>query len=299
MRMHSKSARPIATAIGALGAAAVLALGCGSVRPTFIDTRASAGRVLWKGDGESRLAAEWAEYSTGPHCAVTSDAVSSDRNAFRSSVKAKGSYGYEFVVHDGDACYGERAELGQALPSRADFTGARLFNDGDDRWISFAVRPGRDFPTGTRRWNVIAQWKQLAVPGQTLCCPILAMEVHNGRYYLDNAGRGVWRGPRAVRGRWARFTLHIKFSTDAATGFVKIWGDPDGRGMRRLLARRSMPTLSRTVARNAVPSHARIGIYRDSAINGTAHLYYDGYTVATTRPAAEGNAFARSRAPHR
>ena len=256
--------------------------------------------MLWKADGESPAVDEWAEYSTGPHCGQTTNRVASDPRARRVRRPAeRGAGAYEFVVSDADDCYGERAELGQALPSRTHFTDARLFRDGDDRWTSFAVRPGLDFPTGSNRWDVIAQWKQLAVPGQTLCCPILAIEIRDGRYQLDNAGASVWRGPRAVRGRWARFSLHIRFGTRASTGFVEIWGDPGRGGMRRLLARRHMRTLSDTLTGDAVPSAARIGIYRDAAINGTAHLYYDGYTVATTRSAAESNAFGRSRAPDR
>ena len=40
-----------------------------------------------------------------------------------------------------------------------------------------------------------------------------------------------------------------------------------------------------------IPSHSRIGIYRDPLSLGTANLYYDGYTVATTRAEAEARAW--------
>jgi hypothetical protein len=278
--------------IGAFALVAAAAAITTGVSPFRVDSRQPARQVLWTADGESPLADEWAEYSTGTHCAVVSDSVARDRSAFRqSSVRATGAGAYEFVVRDADRCYGERAELGQALPSRPRFTDARLFTEGDDRWISFALQPGRDFPTATQHWDVIAQWKQLALPGQTLCCPIISMEIAAGRYWLDGKGVRIWRGPRAVRRRWAHFTLQIRFSTDVSKGFVEIWSDAAGGGMRPLLARRRLQTLSRTIAGHAVPSHARIGIYRDAEIDGTAHLYYDGYTVATTRAAAEGNAF--------
>jgi Polysaccharide lyase len=281
-----------------LGAFALIAAGgvvvTGGGRVSRLQARGSHGQIVWTADAESPLDDQWAEYSTQSNCAVVSDTVTSDRRAFRESpVRISGSHAYEFVVRDGDDCYGERSEIGQALPSRAHFTGARLFNEGDDRWISFAVRPGGDFPIETQHWDVIAQWKQLAVPGQTLCCPIIAMEIAAGRYWLDGKGARVWRGPRAVRRRWARFTLHIHFSADPATGFVDVYSDAAAGGMRRRLVRHRLPTLNRTGAGAPVPSAARIGIYRDSAIGGSAHLYFDGYTVATTRAAAEHNAFRR------
>jgi hypothetical protein len=40
-----------------------------------------------------------------------------------------------------------------------------------------------------------------------------------------------------------------------------------------------------------IPDAARIGIYRNSLIAGSATDYVDGYTVAATQAAAEANAF--------
>jgi hypothetical protein len=43
---------------------------------------------------------------------------------------------------------------------------------------------------------------------------------------------------------------------------------------------------------NALPLHARIGVYRNpDGPFGTETVLYDGFTVANTREAAEGNAF--------
>lgn len=265
----------------------------GNANRASVSVKVDNGKVLWKADGEQSLVNEWAEFSTASHCAVTADTVLSDVSATRAtSPVAKGSNAYQFTVRDGDDCYGERAELGQALPSRSNFTESRLFNEADDRWISFQVNLGSDFPTNTSNWNVIAQWKQLAVANPvSVCCPMLAFEVRNGRYILDNKGGDAWSGPAALTGRWARFTFHIKFSTSASAGFVEIWGDPDGAGFRQLMTRRYLQTLNRTTSGTAIPSHSRIGIYRNAVISGAAHLAYDGYTVATTRAAAEASAF--------
>jgi hypothetical protein len=257
------------------------------------------GTVLWKADGEQPLVNEWASLSTTTHCAMTLDGVSSDARISRvTSPVAKGTGAWGFTVNDGDDCYGERAELGQALPSRGSFTDARLFNNGDDRWISLQVYLADDFPTTTGNWQVIAQWKQLAAPGGPVS-PMLALQVHNGAFYLENSdsptstnSRGTvpYRLAGAVKGRWAKLSFHFKFSPDRNVGLAEVWGDVDGAGVKQLLAPTHMWTMQ--LSNGApVPSASRIGIYRNSAINGTAHVYFDGYTVATTRGAAEANAF--------
>ena len=267
------------------------------------------GSVLWKADAESPLNQEWAEYSTATHCAITSDQVSSDPEAFReSSVVAQGSYAYEFVIHNGDNCYGARTEIGQALPDRVNFSASRLFNQGDDRWFAFQVRLGSDFPVSTPNWQVVAQWKQLAST-TAVRFPMVALQVYNGAFYLDRAAGTATGSVRtfgtrlatAITNRWMKMSVHIKFSTYRTVGYVEIYGDPNGRGMRRLMRRTHFSTLATDALGNPVPSHSRIGIYRNPKITGTARLYYDGYTVATTRSAAEANAFApvRAAAPRR
>jgi polysaccharide lyase-like protein len=263
---------------------------------------AAAGRlVLWRANAEQPIADEWAEYSTEAHCAVTSDHVRSDPRVSRVTAPvAQGRYAFAFTVSDGDNCYGERAEVGQALPSRPGFTGPRrLFEQGDDRWIAFSVYLGRRFPVNTRRWDVIAQWKQL-ISTAVVPVPMLALQVHDGGFYLERAAGTASpiattvskRLAPAVTGRWVKITMHIVFSTDPAVGRVEIYGDPDGAGMRQLMAPHHFSTLATDAAGNAVPSHSRIGIYRSASIGGTARLYYDGYVVATGRSAAEAAAFS-------
>jgi hypothetical protein len=260
----------------------------------------NTGVVLWKADAEWPLNHQWAEYSTASHCAITSDQVDGDPEVFReSSVVAQGSYAYEFVIKNGDNCYGARTEIGQALPDRGRFSAFRRFTQGDDRWFSFQVRMGTGFPVDTPNWNVIAQWKQFAWP-TVVRYPMLALQVYSGAFYFERAtgttaasNRTVGtRLARAIANQWVKMSVHIRFSTDPSVGFVEVYGDPDGRGVRRLMRRTHFATLASDLSGNPVPSAARIGIYRNSAITGTAHLYFDGYTVATSRLAAETNAFA-------
>jgi hypothetical protein len=101
----------------------------------------------------------------------------------------------------------------------------------------------------------------------------------------------LWSGP-ARSGRWVKFTLHVNFSADPASGFVELWGNPAGGEVVRLLAKTRTYTMKNDSAGRPQPLHVRIGIYRNpSGPFGTETVYYDGFTVATTRGAAEANAF--------
>jgi hypothetical protein len=72
-------------------------------------------------------------------------------------------------------------------------------------------------------------------------------------------------------------------------GFLEIYGNlGDGRGMRQLMPLTVMSTMKIDPnTGQTINSHPRWGVYRNSTIAGTATAYYDGYTVATTRAAAE------------
>jgi hypothetical protein len=91
----------------------------------------------------------------------------------------------------------------------------------------------------------------------------------------------LWRAP-AKRNRWIVFMLHVEFSPDPRRGSVELRGDLDGRGVRVLMPRIATHTMKLGPAGVGVPSHSRIGIYRDRAIDGTARIYFDSYTVATS-----------------
>jgi hypothetical protein len=209
---------------------------------------------------------------------------------------AQGRYAYAITAAHGDECNGERAELGQGNPSRAGFAD-RLFNAGDERFISFQVRLASNFDVKVDAWRVIAQFHQA---GGELGTPPLALQVTGGDFVLyegdanvDSGGTiPIWRA-HAQQGRWVKFTLHVKFSPDPATGLVELWGNPAGGPVQLLLPRTRTYTMKKDARGAAVPLHARIGIYRDPAAGfGTETAYFDGYTVATSRAAAEANAFS-------
>jgi hypothetical protein len=177
--------------------------------------------------------------------------------------------------------------------------GFPLFEEGEERWVAFQVRLPDDYPVETSRWNVIHQLKQIGSMGT----PALSMEVKNGKFYLMNSSNNGdssstttrWSGP-AQRNRWVKFNLHVKFSPNSDVGFVELYGDLDGSGEKLLMEKTRTHTMKRDSSGNAVPSHSRIGMYRDPSVSGTSHIYFDGYTVATDRASAEQRAYANASA---
>jgi hypothetical protein len=259
----------------------LLALVAGTATASLAAPAAASASLTWAADGERSWSTEWANYSC----------QSADRFTQVSSPVAQGSRAYRFEVRDGDDSYGERCELAQGNPVRS---GYPLFHAGDERWIAYQLYLPDDFPLETSRWNVIMQLKQLGSMGT----PAISMEAKNGRFYLMNStGNGDscctatrWTGP-AQRNRWVKFLLHVRFSPDPAVGFIELYGDLDGGGVRELMPRLSTHTMKQSGG-TPVDSHARIGMYRDPSIQGTSHAYYDGHAIATDRATAESHAFA-------
>jgi hypothetical protein len=245
----------------------------------------ASASVLWTANAERQWIQEWANYSC----------ESGDRVQEVTSPVAQGKQAYKIEVRDGDDSYGERCELGQANPTRAGFP---LFQEGDERWISYQVMLPDDLNVNLPQWTVIMQLKQLGGLGT----PAVAMDIENGHFILQNSDTNHessgcnwwWEGP-AYKNRWLKFTYHIKFSPDDNVGWIELYGDQgDGLGMHELMPRTFMHTMKVDADGKTVPSQSRIGLYRDPAIQGTSHIYYDGYTVGTDRQSVEANAFGAS-----
>lgn len=240
----------------------------------------ASASVEWSADAERPWDQEWANYSC----------ESGDRISRVSSPRAQGDRAYRIEVRDGDWSWGERCELGQANPTRNGFP---LHYEGQERWISYQVRLPDAYPVETPEWNNIFQLKGIGDGG-----PPVNMAVRNGQLILMNSPhssstcceRFLWSGP-ASRNQWVKFTLHVKFSPNPDIGFVELYGDLDGTGQRLLMSKKNVFTMKRDGSGRTLPSHSRIGLYRNSKISGTAHAYFDGFTVATDRASAERRAF--------
>jgi Polysaccharide lyase len=261
----------------------------------------SVRRFDWTAKAERSTAQEW--------LGVTAQSL--DRVSRVTSPRAAGAYAYKLTLKDGDrgyvlnpngtisdGPYGERTELGQGNQALPDGP-ARLFNENDDKWIAWQVYVPNDFPveltsSPVNSWQIVWQLKQVGGFGT----PAISMEIKDGKWWLqttdstadgfNNSTKWTSRSNSVIRNRWVKFTMRVKFSLDRTAGFVELYGDLDGAGMKTLLPRLYGPTMKAS----AVPakSHARLGIYRNPSITGDAAIYYDGYTVAPTRKAAERSA---------
>ena len=237
--------------------------------------------LLWTAGAERPQNEEWANSS----CQTPS------RVQQVTSPVARGTHSYRLEVRDGDDVFGERCELGMGNPWAPPFP---LFREGDERWISFQVYLPDDYPIHTPDWNVFFQIHQQGDMGS----PAVALQVVDGQFRLYNSTVNTyvldtlerWHAP-ARRNTWAKFTLHILFSPDNSVGYVEIYGDLDGQGERLLMPRQYMHTMTTDSSGQAPPEHARIGMYRDPAIQGTTHILFDGFTIAASQAAAETSAF--------
>jgi hypothetical protein len=246
----------------------------------LVQATTAFGAIEAAADGERPLTQEWANYS----CADASRVQQVDS-------AVQGRHAYQLEVRDGDNAYGERCEIGMANPGRAGFP---IFREGDERWISFQMYLPDDYPIETPDWNLFFQIHQQGDGG----CPPIAMGVRNGQFKLWKSVRNtyvldtaeMWSAP-AQRNRWVKFTLHIKNSADPNVGFVELFGDIDGQGMKTLLERTATHTMTKTAAGDSMINHARVGIYRNPRISGTAHILFDGFTISTDRESAEANAY--------
>jgi hypothetical protein len=123
------------------------------------------------------------------------------------------------------------------------------------------------------------------------------MEVQNGKFSLENSDTNHessgcnwwWTGP-ASHNRWVKFMLHVKFSPNKSVGWIELYGDLDGQGVKQLMERTHMHTM-KVENGHTVQSHSRIGLYRDPRVKGTSHILFDGYTIGTDRESVETNAF--------
>jgi hypothetical protein len=258
-----------------------------------VDNPPPVGSIVWKADAEQTIDQEWASscLSPGP---VAPPVLNDPRLTRSATTVAKGAFSYRIALNDGDSCFGERDDVGQGNPTRTGFEN-RLFSNGDDRWTSFQVYLPTDFDAAQSRWQVIAQWKGLGDGG-----PPLALHVRSGNFVLarsttnvasDTQTTDIWSGP-APKNRWVKFTIHIKFSPLISTGFVELFSDNASAGnVTQVLPQTPAYTMKVDTSGNPIQSHARIGIYRDPLIVGNASIFFDGYTVGTTRAVAEANAF--------
>lgn len=194
-------------------------------------------------------------------------------------------------LNDGDNFYGERVEIGRN-ERRYGITGDlgtfMLYQPGQRYQTYFSLRLPTDFPITNTNWQIVMQMKQ-AQPytndGNSI--PILAMQANNGTFQM--LGRNsvqLWKAP-ATLGRWIRFHLDITYSKNPSIGRVRVQID-DRAGATDFVPQYdsgdiATQTLTYAVGAQSgsgwsladgqeIPSHLRLGAYRNSVITGSTHI---------------------------
>jgi hypothetical protein len=222
-----------------------------------------------------------------PHVAASGYAQSSD--AFR-----------RLTVFDGDDVWGERCELG--LNSHE--TGpTAIFREGE-RWITFASLRLPDSYPQTDTWQVVMQMKQTQPSANGGGTPVIAMNARNGEWRLlqsnspeaSSDSHVVWAAPNQI-GTWTRFAFDVTYSQDHTRGLIRVYVDLNGDGDAVDAGEQSSPIQSYTLKRETVggsaadgiapgesiPSHLRLGIYHDTAVNCPAGCSIDVDNVQVVR----------------
>lgn len=286
----------------------------GSVFPVAL----AAGE--WAADGSRPWQEEWANHSAASHLRFTRSPFSPRGRGFYSlrTDLVDGDDGEIYLSRDNYSTQnpitnpntGERAEVGMANPY--DVARSRLHYEGDERWFSFGMYlpSAAELPLGGP-FTFVAQWKQIGGVGGA---PVLALDLRDATtagarvairatHNVDPASAENYEAfhINMPREKWLRLTIRIKFHR--TLGEVQVFGDRgSGGAIADLSGTLAIPTMKDpdTVSGgnldlpnwNTVPiSHTRLGLYRDPAIVGNAHIFHDGFTCAMSRATAEANAF--------
>ena len=178
----------------------------------------------------------------------------------------------QLTVFDGDDFYGARCELGRNSWVEPTF---QNYREGQHRVTFISLRLPRSFPLSLARWQTVIQMKQAEPSGRTSGGPILEVQAYAGRFFLVHDWHNLW-STRAVKRRWMRLALDVRYSQSARFGSVTMYLDRNGDGDASDRGERSrtfhVSTLKQEPAGEAlyglapgssIPSHLRVGIYHD------------------------------------
>jgi hypothetical protein len=247
-----------------------------------------SGEIKWKGDATAPLDQQWAEVSDQEHCGPGHDAEQRARYADH------GRLGLALRERQSDPLPHESR---RRLLQRPLGVGARQ-PDQERRQLTRCGNPARKcgsrgrplFPS-TYPWSTggsMIQFHERAGAGS----PPFGIGSFNGgigiyRKNILGAGTGsaITRqviAPKADPSKVYRFTLHAKFS-EGSDGFVTVYLDGSTTPAYDYKGQFGFTT-------GYHPTHLRAGLY-PGATSTPMDIFIGGMTWATTRAAAEANAF--------
>lgn len=215
--------------------------------------------VIWRGDAESGDLSQWCrinQAAPGRISAVTSPVT-------------QGQYAYKFILNNGDSVFGtERVTLSQQCDGRYEL-------EGQDKYFSIFVMLPADY-IFSDGWGLFAQWKGIHTGS-----PPISLNLRSGRWLLNyrptvnDSEIHKWDAP-AVKGQWANFVLHVKWSANPAVGFIEMWHN----GV--LVVPKFYTATMHVTGSTVISNYFVIGLYRDASISTNAVLYHDGVIVCKT-----------------
>ena len=210
---------------------------------------AARASVLWRGD-----------FSTGDLSQWNSIEALANRLTVVTSPAHTTSHTMRVELHSGDIVYnGCRAEVDGPFES-----------EGAERYYAWSTLFPTDYPTAASSdWQVFTQWHHTGNFGGS---PPLEFDLGSNRItLLADGATTLWSAP-LVLGVWHDFIFHVKFSPNAAVGFVEVWLDG-----KQALAKTYRPTM---YAGGQV--YLKQGLYRKASITQTAVIYHAGMIEGET-----------------
>ena len=210
---------------------------------------AARASVLWRGD-----------FSTGDLSQWNSIEALANRLTVVTSPAHTTSHTMRVELHSGDIVFnGCRAEVDGPFESA-----------GAERYYAWSTLFPTDYPTAASSdWQVFTQWHHTGNFGGS---PPLEFDLGSNQIMLlADGATTLWSAP-LVLGVWHDFIFHVKFSPDAAVGFVEVWLDG-----KQALAK----TYRRTMYAGA-QVYLKQGLYRKASITQTAVIYHAGMIEGET-----------------
>ncbi|KAJ3169239.1 hypothetical protein HDU88_001036 [Geranomyces variabilis] len=223
-----------------------------------VATTPAFGKVLWKGDFETRDISQWGvkENPGGP-----------GRFQIVTSPVRQGKYALRVETRHGDKYKtnsGNRNEL-----SREDV----VINKGNDEFYRWSVRFDENFPSPAGTWEVVAQWhsRYSAVPIQ------LQLNGEKMSLGVGNEVDGPWPGTQVIpwatslqRGVWYDFIAHFKFSPNKNEARTNFWVNG-----KKVVDNLAAPNMFR-----GETNYMKAGLYRKDTIQANGVVYQDGWMLA-------------------
>jgi hypothetical protein len=259
------------------------------------------GPILWKGDGSEPLDEQWSEVSDQEHCAEVSSAANLPDSRIKvvdSGLAGESSKGkaIKLTLRATDSgCYMGRTELGTGNPTKEGKRGFPwTFDVGDEVWIAMEAAWPQGAPGG------LFQLHEYGGPGSPPFGGGPGGNLHLSllpapwEFHLQNNSEPGGLVTPFIAGSelvqpntWYRIVFHAIFQL-SNTGLLEIYSGPKSAGRPTLQYANHAASLLKS---GYTPTHIRVGDYLGVTPTAESVLYLAGFTVATSRAAAEANAF--------